>query len=129
MAELKDIFNSISKKTGWDLISDDDKSRLFFIVNRYMSKKYPQKSQLFNLKTIDKVSAMNLWYNFMLTQPYPNWFWSKDKQEKTEISIKDYKLLLNNLKIKDIDLDYLILKYPEFINDELKYFREIEKNK
>jgi hypothetical protein len=64
----------------------------------------------------------------MLKQPYPNWFWSKsEKGEKSEIIDKDYKLLLQKLKIKDIDLDYLIEHHIDFIKEELKYYKQIEK--
>ena len=129
MAELIDIFKSITNKRGWDEISDEDKEKNFFIINRYMVKKYPQKSQLLNLKTINKVSALNLWYNFMLTEPYPKWFWSKgEKADKPEISEKDYKLLIRKLHIKNIDLDYLIENHMDYIKEELKYFKDIEKN-
>ena len=80
------------------------------------------------VKTINKVTAMNLWYQFMLDKPYPNWFWSKsDKTEKSVISDKDYKLLLQKLKIKYLDLDYLIMNHFEFIKEELKYYKSIEK--
>ena len=62
---------------------------------------------------------------FVHTKPYPNWFWSKsEKVEKSEIPKKDYKLLLKRLQIKDIDLDYLIDKHPDFINEELKWFKK-----
>jgi hypothetical protein len=83
-----------------------------------------------NLKTIDKVSALDLWHHFIKDKPYPNWFWSKgEKAEKSEIPDKDYKLLLQNLKIKDIDLDYLIENHIDLIKDELKYYKDLEKNK
>ena len=85
-------------------------------------------SQLLNLKVIDKVSALNLWYGFMLDKPFPKWFWSKsEKGEKLEVSEKDYKLILRKLKVKPSDLDYLIEKHFDFIKEELKYFKDIEK--
>jgi hypothetical protein len=116
------------KKGDWVNVPDEEKESCFFIFNRYFAKKYPEKAQLLNLKTINKVTAMNLWYQFMLDKPYPNWFWSKsDKTEKSVISDKDYKLLLQKLKIKDLDLDYLIMKHFEFIKEELKYYKSIEK--
>jgi hypothetical protein len=130
MAELIDVAKAIfTNKNNWKNISDEDKERFFFIFNRYFSKKYPEKSQLLNLKVIDKVSALDLWYHFMLNKPYPNWFWSKsEKAEKSDISEKEYKLLLLNLKIKDIDLDYLIEHHIEFIKEELKYYKDLDKN-
>ena len=130
MAELIDVAKAIfTNKNNWKNISDEDKERFFFIFNRYFAKKYPEKSQLLNLKIIDKVSALDLWYHFMLNKPYPNLFWSKsEKAEKSDISEKEYKLLLLNLKIKDIDLDYLIEHHIEFIKEELKYYKDLDKN-
>jgi hypothetical protein len=130
MAELIDVAKAIfTNKNNWKNISDEDKERFFFIFNRYFAKKYPEKSQLLNLKVIDKVSALDLWYHFMLNKPYPNWFWSKsEKGVKSDISEKEYKLLLLNLKIKDIDLDYLIVNHIEFIKEELKDYKDLDKN-
>jgi hypothetical protein len=129
MAELIDVANAMfTNKRNWTNITDEDKEKFFFIFNRYFSKKYPDMSQLLNLKLIDKVSALNLWYGFMLDKPFPKWFWSKsEKGEKLEVSEKDYKLILRKLKVKPSDLDYLIEKHFDFIKEELKYFKDIEK--
>jgi hypothetical protein len=129
MADLKTLTNSMFyKKSDWVNITDEEKESCFFIINRMFSKKYPEKSQLFNNKNIDKVSSMNLWFSFMLDKSYPKWFWSKSPSvEKANISEKDFNLLLTKLKIKDLDLIYLIDKHYEFIEDELKYFKELEK--
>jgi len=129
MAELIDVFNAMFKtKSDWKNISDADKEKNFFIFNRYFAKKYPEKAQLLNKKNIDKVSALDLWYNFMLTKTYPNWFWSKgEKSDKPEIPEKDFKLLLLKLQVKKDDLEYLIDNHFEFVKDELKYFKSLEK--
>ena len=129
MAEITDVANALfTNKSNWDNITDEDKEKFFFIFNRYFSKKYTEQAQLLNLKNIDKVSAFNTWYYFMLKKPYPKWFWSKsEKSEKSDISEKDYKLLLKRMKIKDIDLDYLIENHTDFIKEELKYYKQLEK--
>lgn len=129
MADLKLVGNAMFyKKKEWVDVPDEEKESCFFVFNRYFAKKYPEKAQLLNSKTINKVTAMNLWYEFMLDKPYPNWFWSKsDKSDKPVIIDKDYKLLLQKLKIKDLDLDYLIMNHFEFIKEELKYYKSIEK--
>ena len=123
------VFNAMIKnKEDWNYVTDDQKEKFFFIINRNFSKIYPEKSQLLNLKNIDKVAAMDTWYYFMYNKPYPKCFWSKsEKIQKSDISDKDYKLLLRSLRIKDIDLDYLIENNQEFIREELKYFKQIEK--
>lgn len=125
--ELIDIVNAITKKRGWDDVTDLEKEKNFFIINRYMSKMYPIQAQLLNLKTIDKVSGLNLWYHFMLNQPYPKWFWSKGEKSEKIIPEKDYNLLLIKLRIKKEDLDYLISSHFEFVQEELKYFKALEK--
>jgi hypothetical protein len=129
MADLKLVTNAIFyKKSEWVNITDKEKEECFFIINRMFCKKYPEKSQLFNSKVIDKVSAMNLWYHFMLNKPYPDWFWSKGpEKEKSKISESDFRLLVQIFKIKEIDLEYLINEHFEFIREELKYYKSIEK--
>ena len=129
MAEIIDVANALfTNKNNWQNITDEDKEKYFFIFNRYFSKKYPEQAQLLNLKNIDKVSAFDTWYYFMHDKPYPKWFWSKsEKSEKSEVSEKDYKLLLSKMKIKDIDLDYLIENHLDFVKEELKYYKQIEK--
>jgi hypothetical protein len=129
MAEITDVANALfTNKDKWSTISDEDKEKFFFIFNRYFAKKYPEQAQLLNLKNIDKVSAFDTWYYFMLKKPYPKWFWSKsEKSEKSDISEKDYKLLLKRMKIKDIDLDYLIKNQADFIKEEIKYYKQLEK--
>jgi hypothetical protein len=128
--EIEDNLLAISNvifrnRENWKFVTDEQKLKWFFIINRNLSKKFPEKAQLLNLKSIDKITAMNLWYQFMLNQPYPNWFWSKsDKGDNSEISDKDYKIILQRLKIKDIDLDYLIKNHINFIKEELIYIKK-----
>lgn len=127
MAELIDVANAMFKtKSDWTKITDSDKERFFFIFNRYFSKKYPQQAQLLNLKTIDKVSGLNLWYQFMLDKPYPNWFWSKsESSEKSKIADKDFIFLLKKLNIKESDLNFLIERHFDFIKEELAYYKKL----
>ena len=134
MAEIIDVANAMFKfKNNWiynkdkHKVNDEDKEKFFFIFNRYFSKKYPQKAQLLNLKTIDKATAMDLWFHFMKTQPYPDWFWSKSPKKEKEMPEKEYKQLLRHFKIKDSDLDYLIDRYPDFIKEEQAYLKKLEK--
>jgi hypothetical protein len=129
MANLKLIGDAMfTNKVKWEDVPDDEKESCFFIINRMFSKKYPEKSQLLNLKSIDKISSMDLWYYFMKGKPYPNWFWSKsDKEEKSELNESDRNILRHKLKIKEFDLDYLIKNHFEFIKEELTYYKKLEK--
>ena len=134
MAEIIDVANAMFKfKNDWiynskkDKVTDDEKIKYFFVFNRYFSKKYAQKAQLLNLKSIDKATAMDLWFHFMKTQPYPDWFWSKSPKQEKEMPEKEYKQLLRHLSIKESDLDYLIDRFPEFVKDEQAYLKKLEK--
>ena len=123
------VFDAMIKnKSNWKYVTDKQKEEFSFIFNRYFSKKYIEQAALMNLKGIDKVLIMDLWYNFMLTQPFPRWFWSKsDKVDKPKITEKEFKMLTIKLKVKPDDINYLIDKHPEFIKDELDYYKKLEK--
>ena len=114
-------------KKNWNWVSDNQKNDFFFIINRLLAKRFSEKAQLLNLKSIDKVSGLDLWYHFMKDKPYPSWIWSKSEKEKGPVADSDYKLLLSKLKIKDIDLDHLIENNFDFIKEELNYFKKLEK--
>jgi hypothetical protein len=126
MAELIDVFKAMMRRGSWDKITVEEKEKNFFIFNRYFSKMYPEQAQLLNLKNIDKVVGMELWYQFMKTESYPDWFWSKsEKSDKPILAPKDYKMLLVSLKVKPDDLDYLIEKHFDFVKEELGYLKKV----
>jgi hypothetical protein len=123
------VFDAMIKnKSNWKYVKDKQKEEFSFIFNRYFSKRYTEQAAFMNLKGIDKVLVMDLWYKFMLTQPFPRWFWSKsDKVDKPKITEKELKMLVIKLKVKPDDINYLIDKHPEFIKDELDYYKKLEK--
>lgn len=130
MANLLDVANAMLKdKKNWSKISDKEKEDNFFIINRFFSKKYPEKSKLLNNKLINKVSAMDTWYIFMLDKPYPKWFWSKsDKKSKSDnISESEINFLLEEYSINSSDLELLMKYYPDIVNEEIKYYRDVKK--
>lgn len=130
MAELIDVVNAIFKKReNWNDITDEDKQKNFFIINRYFSKIYPDKSQLLNSKNIDKIMAMDTWYYFMDNEPYPKDFWSKSEKVTSELSDKEFKMLIKHLGIKKEDIEYLLVNYPDFLKEELEYLKKREKEK
>ncbi len=129
MADIKLVADAMFyKKENWVNIPDVEKESCFFIFNRYFSKKYPDKSQLLNSKNIDKITAMDIWFHFMKNKPYPRWFWSKSPSKlESKISDKDIKELLKILNIKKSDLDFLVENNYDFIKDEIKYYKSLEK--
>jgi len=128
MAELIDVVNSMFRnRNNWINIADEDKDKYLFIINRYLSKKYPLYAYMINKKNIDKCISMDMWFEFMKDKPYPIWFWSKSpfKREKSEIVEKDLKLLFKCLSLdKKEDLDYLIINHLDIIKEELKFYKK-----
>jgi hypothetical protein len=130
MAEITDIANAIFRnREKWIEINNEDKEKWFFIFNRYFCKIYPDKAQLLNQKNIDKVMAMDTWFYFMFNKPYPKDFWSKSEKLNSELSDKEFKMLLKHLQIKKEDIEYLIKRYPDFLKEELDYLKKREKEK
>lgn len=133
MAKLIDVFKAVVSKNWktWESITDDDKEEFFFIINRFLSKKYHTKSQLLNEKLINKVSAMDTWFIFMQSQVYPKWFWSKSddisEKLKPQISEKEIISLSTHLELNIEDVELLVKYYPDLVKDELKYLKDVEK--
>lgn len=128
MAELIDVANAMFKnRVDWIKISVEDKEKFFFIFNRYFSKKYPEYSELLNLKSIDKSTGMDILFYFMKDKPYPKWFWSKSPKKENNLENKDYNLLIDKLGVKSEDIDYLTHNFPDFIKEKLKHYKQLEK--
>lgn len=126
-----------NKSTGekinytYEDLTDEQKESNFFIVNRYLAKKYPKQSQYFNDYNQDKATAMDVW-NLMIKKErqLPFWFW-KGSTKIQEPKLKDWKLvyeiLQDEFSIKDmIELCEL---YPNEVKDEIKYILEIKKER
>lgn len=99
------------------MVTDKDKDGIFFIFNRYMSKMYPKQAQAFNIKGIDKATAIDIWFQFLRSQiRVPNWFW-KGPTKKKDPDVKNWQILQEfntELSINDI---YLLV---ELFNKETK---------
>lgn len=124
------ISNVIFKnKKDWSKVTKDQKEQFFFIFNRLFAKKYPNLSILLNEKIIDKEAAMDLWFEFMKNEPYPQWFWSKPKLKTSNDSIsdKDYELLIKHTGLKNDELNFLIKHHNQEIIEELNYLKKLTK--
>jgi len=135
MAELLKVFKAMTEygDGDWNSLEDIHKVECFFIFNRYFTKMYPEKAQLLNDKEIDKVVAMDLWRLFIKSEKYPKNFWSKTsdvkiKLEKGEYTEKDIQLIINKLDIKIDEFNLLYNNHKDILDEELKYYKNLEKN-
>lgn len=127
MADLRLVADAMfTNRYKWDKISDIEKESCFFIFNRYFSKKYPHLSQLINLKNMDRLTGINLWFHFMEGKSYPSWFWSKTTHQKEDtLSESEIKLLIRRLELDYDDITYLYSNHKEILLSELKYYKSL----
>ena len=134
--ELKHISDFIFKdKKKYDNLTDEDKERLFFILNRKFARVFPKHAQYFNRKGIDKASAMDVWYYFFIKQrttDIPDWylFRTATRKRKRQISkLKDdeVKFITKQYNISERDLAYLLENFPEEVDEAVRKYKKFRK--
>jgi hypothetical protein len=115
-------------KREWSTIQNKDKEFIFFIFNRYMAKNYPKQANSFNIKGIDKITAMDVWFQFLRNQVRtPQWFW-KGSTKKKEPTIKGWQIIQDFNKDLSINDIYLLSElFPKDIKTEIARLEEILK--
>jgi hypothetical protein len=93
------------KKEEYRKLSADEKEKNFFIINRKFARGFPTHAQFFNNKSIDKSTALDVWYQFFIkkrTTDIPSWYWFKQsvKKEKSLITKDDTEFLMKFYDIK-----------------------------
>ena len=120
-------------------ITDKDKQRNFFMVNRRLAINYPLQAFKLSQININPIFAINCWYMITLREArknktYPKWLWLKTEKEKKQTIIKysneakDYYIKLNMISETDFDL---AIKYkPKEMKEYLdKIDKQIKKQK
>lgn len=120
----------------WDTVKAYDKSKNFFMINRFMSINFPMQANLFNNRHIVSSSAVDSWrdvLNRLFTKP-PSWMYTKTKKaEKTGSKKYPEKetvlqwMKLNSLSKKDVE-SAMQLSPDDFIK-ELLQFEKMLKDK
>ncbi len=115
-------------KRDWNQVTNKDKEDIFFIFNRYMSKSYPKQSQQFNMKGIDRATAMDIWFQFLRSQVRtPEWFW-KGPQKKKEPDVKGWQVVQEfDQSVRTEDIYILAELFPKELKAEIKRLEEIKK--
>jgi hypothetical protein len=111
-------------------LTDEDKKKFFFIINRKFAAKYPLQADFFNSKFIDKDSALDVWYNyFNKMSNIPSWYWTKtEKIKNNKFTNKEVELFKKyNEYFSDKDLDFIFKYFEDEVRDELKILKKYEK--
>ncbi len=99
----------------WKSITNGDKKKNHFMVNRMMSINYPLHAQAFNHLKIDPVSTINFWQQFMsnIYNRVPFWIYTKGAKKHKEA--REKKLDIKETTIK---------KYSKFYSLDVKSVRD-----
>lgn len=137
--EFTHIVNFLFKtRDKYENLSDEDRERLFFIVNRSFAREFPIHAEFFNKKKIDKSNAMDIWLGFCHKKRFNNipkwWSWGKPKfKTKTTKSIStiikkdEIKYLAEFYDISEEDVLYLVENHTAEIKEEVKKLRKFNK--
>lgn len=134
---MTEIVNALFKdRSKWKQASLEDKEKFFFIINRNLSKIWPEYSHKWNNKGVDTTLALDVWFWWLSDKVRNKWggvdysllkrFWAKaDKCDKEGISLKDKEELAQYMEISMNDLDYMIKFHSDVVNDEYKWMTSV----
>ena len=130
---VKKVFDK--KDSSWDKVSQIDKSRNFFMINRIMSIIkiiliiYTTRNQFNHIK-IAPPNVIDWWRNNLCTRytKTPNWIFTKtkkkEKKEKEKVEVLEIeeveKLIRDRFEISKRDIAQLKSFYPNRYNDWVK---------
>lgn len=129
--KLTDIVNFLLRDRHlYKTLPIKEKESNFFIINRFLSKGYPEQAQKFNKKGVDKSLALDLWFLFLRHENKGDiykWIWKKVPNEKRSLSAKDKTILMDKFELSGMDLEVLMLYHMDFLKEELKYYKKLIK--
>lgn len=125
---VKKVFDK--KDSSWDAVSQIDKSRNFFMINRIMSIQFPLQANQFNHIKIAPPNVIDWWRNNLCTRytKTPNWIYTKtkkkEKKEKEKVEVLEIddaeKFIRDRFEISKRDIAQLKSFYPNRYNDWVK---------
>lgn len=112
---LFELIKALFDPRAWKKVTNGDKKKNYFMINRMLSINYPIHAQAFNRLNIDPVSVVNFWQNFMSNLYHRTPFWIYTKGAKKHKEAKEKKLDIKEATIK---------KYAKLYNLDLKSVRD-----
>lgn len=133
MIDFISLGNIIFKdKDKYKFVTNEDKERNFFILNRKFAYKDIKKAQFFNNKNIDKSSSLDVWFGiFGNTTNIPGWYWQTKAKKTPTIKPKfkkeEIEDLMDRYNLSKKDIDFLILYYEEEMKQTIKRLKKFQK--
>lgn len=116
-----------ANRSEYKNLSVKEKDSAFFIVNRYLSKKFPDKASKMNFKGLDNSLGLDMWFLALKNEGKNyNWVWNTKKESALQKEkSKDIELVIQTLELKNID-EYRILStyYSDELKEELNYIKK-----
>jgi hypothetical protein len=85
--ELFDIIKSFTNDSEWKKVTETEKSRNFFMINRIMSINFPLQGNAFNHTKIEPAKVVDWWRAFIKSKykTPPPFIWTSTIKKKKEI--------------------------------------------
>jgi hypothetical protein len=124
-----DIIKAFHTKE-WNKISDRDKARNLFMINRICSIAYPLQANSFNNLKIRPEKVVDFWKVFITNynKKTPQWIWTKTSKNVKEKEKKEYKeevisFIKDKYQISNREIEELKNFFPSKFNS---FYKEIE---
>jgi hypothetical protein len=134
--EFKDVLSAIFSKTEWKKVSETEKYSNFFMINRFLSIKYPveiNSCQIVGLGKKNSARMLDCW-NIILSSKYtrlPPWIWTKGgSKDKIKDCTKDIdksiiKKFQTDNQLSQKDLDFYAEMFPDDFRKDLLHYKKI----
>jgi len=131
---MKIVFSRNEK--SWKELSDNDKSRNFFMLNRFMSIQYPVQASFLSHYKIHAPSVSDYWHRTMSSKHSgtPKWIYAKtvkktEKEKKLDLPSKEMiNWYCEKHELSRKDFDQHIIFFGDSFNEELKSLEKILKS-
>ncbi len=126
---LFDFIDALFDKKKYKEMKTQDKNSNFFMVQRFLSIRYPIEASQLNLISINKERVMDFWHMY-LTQKYtrkPSWLYTKvnpsKKKEKDifdKIKSETIQYYMERFELDPRDFNTLKQIFPQELLEDLK---------
>lgn len=119
-------------KERYTEISDNDKEKAFFILNRKFSAHFPEQAQFVNSKSINRATALDMWFNFFKKKNInriPSWYWIKIEKVKVikDFTNKEIEIFKKyNSHFSESDFEYIFKNFKDEVRHEVKFLSKFE---
>ena len=125
--ELFDVIKRIfdKKDSSWEAVSNNDKARNFFMINRIMAIQFPVQANQFNHIKMSPPGVVD-WWRGTLSPRYtksPPWIFTKTKktekkEKKVDLDFSECESFVREkFRVSKRDLSYLKNFYPNKYKD------------